>query len=73
MGLLNSRTRRGRPSSAFKEATRLANLAPGEWKLWIDGSAQALGIPVETLTETVLDILKAREKKAKEEKADIRR
>jgi hypothetical protein len=31
---------------AFKEAMRLANLAPGEWKLWIDGSAQALGIPV---------------------------
>jgi hypothetical protein len=58
---------------AFKEATRLANLAPGEWKLWVDGSAQVLGIPVETLTDTVLEILKDREKTAKETKADIRR
>ncbi len=26
------------------EATRLINLAPGEWRLWIDGSAERLGI-----------------------------
>jgi putative DNA primase/helicase len=58
---------------AFKKAMRLANLTPGEWKLYVDEDAQALGIPVETLTETVLDILKDREKRAKEEKADIRR
>jgi hypothetical protein len=58
---------------AFKEATRLANLSPGEWKLWIEGSAQALGVPVATLTQSVLDILKDRDKKAKEEKAEIRR
>jgi hypothetical protein len=58
---------------AFKEATRLANLTPGEWKLWIDGRAQAIGIPVETLTQSVLDILKDRDKNAKEAKADTRR
>jgi putative DNA primase/helicase len=58
---------------AFKKATRLANLAPGEWKLYVDEDAQALNIPVETLMATVLDILRDREKKAKEEKADIRR
>jgi hypothetical protein len=57
---------------AFKEATRLADLTPGEWKLWVDGSAQILGIPVETLTDTVLEILKDREKTAKEAKADLR-
>jgi Protein of unknown function (DUF3631) len=57
---------------AFKKATRLANLAPGEWKLYIDEEAQALGIPVEKYTEIVLDILKDREKKAREAKADIR-
>jgi hypothetical protein len=58
---------------AFKKATRLANLAPGEWKLYVEEDARTVGIPVETLTETVLDILKDREKKAREEKADVRR
>jgi hypothetical protein len=28
------------------EATRLASLAPGEWRLWIDRSAERLGIRV---------------------------
>ena len=28
------------------EATRLARLAPGEWRLWIDRSAERLGIRV---------------------------
>ena len=27
------------------EATRLARLAPGEWRLWIDRSAERLRIP----------------------------
>jgi hypothetical protein len=58
---------------AFKEATRLANLAPGESELWIDDSARGLGIPVEALREAVRAILKDREKTAREAKADIRR
>jgi hypothetical protein len=58
---------------AFKKATRLANLAPGEWKLYVEDDARTLGIPVERLTEIVLDILTDRAKKAKEEKADVRR
>jgi hypothetical protein len=62
-----------RQQRAFRKATRLANLAPGEWKLYVDEEAQALGIPVEKYTEIVLDILSDREKKAKETKTDIRR
>jgi hypothetical protein len=58
---------------AFKEATRLANLAPGESELWIDDSARRVGIPVEQLRDSVRAILKDREKKAKETKADTRR
>jgi hypothetical protein len=57
----------------FRKATRLANLAPGEWKLYVEGEAQGLGIPVEKYREIVLDILRDLEKKAKEAKADIRR
>ena len=30
------------------EATRLARLAPGEWRLWIDRSAERLRIPRAT-------------------------
>ena len=30
------------------EATRLASLAPGEWRLWIDRSAERLRIPRAT-------------------------
>ena len=31
------------------EAQRLASLTPGEWQLWIDGSAERLGVPRATL------------------------
>jgi hypothetical protein len=56
---------------AYKKALRLASLAPGEYKLYVAEDAQALGIPVETLTGIVLDILKDRERKEKEERSRI--
>ena len=31
---------------AMAEAKRLASLSPGEWRLWIDRSAERLGVPV---------------------------
>ena len=30
---------------AMAEAKRLASLAPGEWRLWIDRAAERLGVP----------------------------
>jgi len=55
------------------EATRLASLAPGEWRVWIDGSAQRLDIPRATLEALVTDIIKDREKQAREKVAEDRR
>jgi hypothetical protein len=55
------------------EATRLAGLSPGEWKLWIAGSAERLGITRETLEAVVVEVLKDREKKQREDKAEARR
>jgi hypothetical protein len=55
------------------EATRLAGLSPGEWKLWIDGSAERLGITRETLEAVIVEVLKDREKKTREDKAETRR
>ena len=55
------------------EATRLANLAPGEWRLWIDRSAERLGIPRATLEDLIVAIIKDSEKKAREDKAEARR
>jgi putative DNA primase/helicase len=54
------------------EAQRLANLAPGEWQLWIDDSAKRLGIPRATLEGSVLAIIKNREQKTLEAKAEER-
>ena len=34
---------------AMAEARRLASLAPGEWRLWIDRAAERLGVPHATL------------------------
>jgi hypothetical protein len=50
------------------EATRLANLAPGEWRLWIDGRAERLSIPQDKLEAAVTDIIKSKEKNAAEER-----
>jgi hypothetical protein len=55
------------------EATRLAGLAPGEWKIWIDGSAERLGIVRDKLEAVVLEIIKANEKNKREGQAEARR
>jgi putative DNA primase/helicase len=55
------------------EATRLAGLSPGEWKIWIDGSAERLEIARDKLEAVVLEILKDREKKTREAKSETRR
>src|SRR4029077_18216036 len=41
------------------EATRLASLAPGEWRLWIDRSAERLRIPRATLQDLIVAIIKS--------------
>ena len=48
------------------EATRLASLAPGEWRLWIDRSAERLRIPRATLQDLIVAIIKDSEKKARD-------
>ena len=48
------------------EATRLASLAPGEWRLWIDRSAEQLRIPRATLQGLIVAIIKNSEKKARD-------
>ena len=55
------------------EAERLARLAPGEWQLWIDGSAAQLGIPRATLEAAVKAKIANREKVEREAKAEARR
>jgi len=55
------------------EATRLAGLAPGEWKIWLGVQAERLGIPVATLKDAVIDIVKANEKREREKKVEERR
>ena len=55
------------------EAERLARLAPGEWQLWIDGSAAKLGIPRATLEASVKAIIAQREKDERERKAEAER
>jgi len=55
------------------EATRLASLAPGEWRLWIDRSPERLRIPRATPRGLIVAIIKDSEKKAREDKAEARR
>jgi hypothetical protein len=55
------------------EATRLASLAPGEWRLWIDRSAERLRIPRATLQCLIVAIIKDNEKKARDAKTVARR
>ena len=54
---------------AMAEAKRLASLAPGEWRLWIDRAAERLGVPRATLE----GLISASERKAREDKAEARR
>ena len=55
------------------EAQRLASLAPGEWRLWIDRAAERLGVPRATLEGLISAIIKDSERKAREDKAEARR
>ena len=58
---------------AMAEARRLASLAPGEWRLWIDRAAERLGVPHATLEGLISAIIKDSEIKAREHKAEARR
>src|SRR4029077_17801622 len=55
------------------EATRLASLVPGEWRLWIDRSAERLRIPRATLQDLIVAIIKNNEKKARDAETAARR
>jgi putative DNA primase/helicase len=55
------------------EAKRLANLAPGEWKIWAARSAERVGISRADLEHLVKAQLKEKEKKEREAKAKARR
>ncbi|MDA9424032.1 hypothetical protein XH97_18170 [Bradyrhizobium sp. CCBAU 53380] len=55
------------------EATRLSNLAPGEWKLWLQRSAEQLGIRPEQLADLVEAQLAAKEQLAREKAAEEKR
>ena len=55
------------------EATRLASLAPGEWRLWIDRSAERLRIPRATLQDLIVAIIKNNEKMARDAETAARR
>jgi putative DNA primase/helicase len=57
----------------MQEARRLANLAPGEYKLWIARSAEQLGISQDDLEDVVKAQLKEKEKVEREKKAEDRR
>ena len=48
------------------EATRLANLAPGEWTIWYKGKAEEFGIEPNILAGLVQAQIKDREQKAAE-------
>src|SRR6476659_3250266 len=55
------------------EATRLASLAPGEWRLWIDRSAERLRIPRATLQDLIVAIIKNNETMARDAETAARR
>ena len=54
------------------EVTRLANLAPDEWKIWFERSAERLGIEPNILAELVEALIEDREKKTREAQAEAR-
>jgi hypothetical protein len=58
---------------AMAEARRLASLAPGEWRLWIDRAAERLGVSHATLEGLISAIIKDSERKTREDKAEARR
>src|SRR6185503_19081423 len=44
------------------EATRLAGLAPGEWRLWVGRSAERLRVPRATLQDLIVAITRTARK-----------
>ena len=58
---------------AMAEAKRLASLTPGEWRLWIDRTAERLGVPRAIMEGLISAIIKDSERKAREDKAEARR
>src|SRR6476659_4328960 len=53
------------------EATRLASLAPGEWRLWIDRSAERLRIPRAILEDVIAAIIKDSETAQARARGDV--
>jgi hypothetical protein len=64
---------KAKSNRVMSEAIRLANLTPGEWKLWIDRSAEELGVPRQTLQQIVEETIKSNEKAVRETRAEARR
>jgi hypothetical protein len=56
---------------AMAEAKRLASLTPGEWRLWIDRTAERLGVPRAALEGLISATIKDSERKAREDKAEL--
>jgi hypothetical protein len=54
------------------EATRLTNLAPGEWRLWYERSAERLGIDPKIFAELVEAQLKDNAEKERKTQAEAR-
>jgi hypothetical protein len=55
------------------EAHRLAGIAPGEWRIWIEGSAERYGVTRSYLEDIVTDIMKANTAQANARAAEDRR
>jgi hypothetical protein len=62
-----------RVTKVMAEANRLAGLVPGEWKLWINGSAERLRVQPAFLEGLVLAVIRDHDKKAREAEAAERR
>ena len=54
------------------EVTRLASLAPGEWRLWIDRSPNTSAYRVLTLQDSIAATIKNREKMARDADTEAR-
>jgi Protein of unknown function (DUF3631) len=54
------------------EVTRLASLAPGEWRLWHERSAERLGIEPNKLAELIQAQIEAREQTERKTQAEAR-
>lgn len=62
-----------RAQRVIAEARRLANLTPGEWKIWIQSSAERLNISRVDLEQLVKETLKDKRNKEREAKTEERR